>query len=497
LVISYEEVLLVPTPTVASLCADLGNDLAPVAGFEAPVTEITAVHISELPDPTGYLSGGELLLTTGLALPKTKTGYSTYVRRLKAADVTALALGLGPIYASPPPLLVSACQQSDLTLLEVPGPTPFQVITKAYWSAVSRAAERRLHDALAAHRSLVTAAASPDPVAATLRSLARAMNGWAALLSDVGEVDQVYPLGMRDDAELARAEIGRLQVAGVHSAASFNAARDAVVVVPLAVDDRIVGYLAVGTPETLDTPQRHVVATACALLSIDAERQQRHESAREATRRCIATLLDMGMVEAARRLAAEVEAPPLGSEGQVLAIRGRDSDASAIIVQRWCAGALAVRVDRHVAWFVIPTNRPPLSRLEKALRTSDATTAAVISEPVRLEAFGAVRSRVIDSLDGVPPGAIRLPSTSPWRFSPDFAKGLDRLIAEERPELAAALAGYLRCHGNWAQASRNLGIHRNTLRYRVGRCEATLGVDLDDPDVCAELWLSMRLRGVA
>ena len=47
----------------------------PAAGFTASEAQVTAVHISELPDPTGYLSGGELLLTTGMLLPTNRIGW--------------------------------------------------------------------------------------------------------------------------------------------------------------------------------------------------------------------------------------------------------------------------------------------------------------------------------------------------------------------------------------------------------------------------------------
>jgi sugar diacid utilization regulator len=44
---------------------------------------------------------------------------------------------------------------------------------------------------------------------------------------------------------------------------------------------------------------------------------------------------------------------------------------------------------------------------------------------------------------------------------------------------------------------RDLGVHRNTLRYRLLRAGEALGVDVDDPDIAARLWLLMRERGAA
>src|SRR6202020_142685 len=52
--------------TVESLIAELGLELA--SGHEAAQAHVRWVHSTELADPTPWLRGGELLLTTGLQL---------------------------------------------------------------------------------------------------------------------------------------------------------------------------------------------------------------------------------------------------------------------------------------------------------------------------------------------------------------------------------------------------------------------------------------------
>src|SRR5690349_7251811 len=95
-------------PTVAGLCRSLGSNLHPAPGFDVPETPVTAVHVSELADPTAYVSGGELLLTTG-SLPDLADAWDEYVARLLRIGVAALGLGLGPTYQEPPRPLVNAC----------------------------------------------------------------------------------------------------------------------------------------------------------------------------------------------------------------------------------------------------------------------------------------------------------------------------------------------------------------------------------------------------
>jgi purine catabolism regulator len=58
--------------------------------------------------------------------------------------------------------------------------------------------------------------------------------------------------------------------------------------------------------------------------------------------------------------------------------------------------------------------------------------------------------------------------------------------------LLETVRAYLARRGQWEAAGRDLGVHRNSVRYRIGQASELLGVDLDDPDVAAQLWLALR-----
>src|SRR4029453_18434602 len=177
-------------------------------------------------------------------------------------------------------------------------------ISKTYWTARARSSAQHFQDEVAAHRALIDAAASPDPPAEVLRRLARAVDGWAASLTSTGKLDQIHPASLVEEAEALQSEVARLEVAGVHSAASFIAHGRYVAIFPLSVEETVVGYLAVGTAGQLSAAHRRVVLTAVALLSIDSIRWQRTAPAREATARCVARLVGLGHIEAAPPLAA-------------------------------------------------------------------------------------------------------------------------------------------------------------------------------------------------
>jgi len=486
----------VALPTLASLSRTLGKDLYPADGVVVPETPVTAVHISELVDPTLYVSGGELLLTTGLTLPTSRIAWEGYVSRLKSIGIAGLGIGLGPRYSEPPEMLVEACKAAGLTLLIVPAPTPFLTISKTYWTARARSSEQHLQDAVAAHRALIDAAASPDPAAEVLRRLARAVDGWAASLTSTGKLDQIHPAGLVEEAEALQSEVERLEVAGVHSAASFVARGRYVAIFPLSVEETVVGYLAVGTAEHMSAMRRQVVLTAAALLSIDSIHRQRAAPAREATARCVARLVDLGHIEAARQLAALEGLPMLQREGRVLLVHARDTEKVIRAVEAWSADALAVAITRAESWYLLPSGHPRLADLSRSLSKADRSASAVVSELVRLEDVGTTRSRLGDRLGRLSRGELAL-EEFPLGDARLIATRLDDFLEDQSKEVIAAVTAYL-CHrGQWAQASRDLGVHRNTLRYRLSRAREALGVDIDDPDVAARLWLLMRERGVA
>jgi DNA-binding PucR family transcriptional regulator len=486
----------VALPTLASLSRTLGKDLYPADGVAVPETPVTAVHISELVDPTLYVSGGELLLTTGLTLPTSRTAWEAYVSRLKSIGIAALGIGLGPRYSEPPEGLVEACKAAGLTLLIVPAPTPFLTISKTYWTARARSSEQHLQDAVAAHRALIDAAASPDPAAEVLRRLARAVDGWAASLTSTGKLDQIHPAGLVEEAEALQSEVERLEVAGVHSAASFVARGRYVAIFPLSVEETVVGYLAVGTTEHMSAMRRQVVLTAAALLSIDSIHRQRAAPAREAAARCVARLVDLGHIEAARQLAALEGLPMLQREGRVLLVHARETEKVIRAVEAWSADALAVAITRAESWYLLPAGHPRLADLSRSLSKADRSASAVVSELVRLEDVGTTRSRLGDRLRRLSRGELAL-EEFPLGDARLIATRLDDFLEDQSKEVIAAVAAYL-CHrGQWAQASRDLGVHRNTLRYRLSRAREALGVDIDDPDAAARLWLLMRERGVA
>ena len=77
--------------TVASLVSDCGLEL--VAGQDAGGRPVRWVHITEHEDPTPWLSGGELLLTTGYNLDSAAK-QRRYVELLASKEASGLGFGV-------------------------------------------------------------------------------------------------------------------------------------------------------------------------------------------------------------------------------------------------------------------------------------------------------------------------------------------------------------------------------------------------------------------
>ena len=118
--------------TIESLTSELGLKVAAGDGA-AGESEIRWVHITELLDPTPWLSGGELLLTTGIRLENADK-QRKFIRLLAEADVAGLGFGTGFDHAKIPKALLAEAEAGDFPVFEVPYETPFIAITEAAFS---------------------------------------------------------------------------------------------------------------------------------------------------------------------------------------------------------------------------------------------------------------------------------------------------------------------------------------------------------------------------
>lgn len=493
-------------PTLRELSRVLGADLAPVWPRQAPPSEVSAVHVSELADPTRYLDGGELVLTTGLNLEVSALWCRTYLERLATAEVAGVALGLGPVYDAVPPVLAHAAEQARLPLFSVPAPTPFLTITRTYWSMLADSGQRELMAALSAHRALIAAAASPRPVAAVLRRLAQAVGGWAARLSVDGEVVAVAPSDRRSTAQELRNLLSRHEIGG-GAVTSLALDADEVVVQPLG-SERLLGYLAVGCPRPIPATAQQVTMTAVALLSLDAVHARRVRAARRAAPSAALGLLSDGDAHAGRRVAAIAGTPlpddPLRPAVIVGAAAVELLDAIAMLPRSPQCVALAGEVDG--ACCVLLASAGDLSQWFRSLVHAVPSARGAIEQPLTVDDLAAAFPRLRRSALHADAGTLTDHATSPAGLREHLQSTevrawaearLAPLLTPNRRDLLTTLASYLRHRGEWEPAARELGVHRHTIRNRITRIAELLALDLDNPDVTSELWLALRISARA
>src|SRR4051812_34894904 len=113
--------------TVQGLVDEMQLEL--LVGGEAAEAPIRWVHPTELGDPTPWLSGGELILTTGMRL-KTDVLQREFVDRLSSRHAAGVGFGTGFDHAKLTEALCEAAREAGLPLFEVPYELPFIAITE-------------------------------------------------------------------------------------------------------------------------------------------------------------------------------------------------------------------------------------------------------------------------------------------------------------------------------------------------------------------------------
>ncbi|RBY83903.1 PucR family transcriptional regulator [Geodermatophilus sp. TF02-6] len=481
----------------------------------APVDRpVSWVHVSELTDPTPFLEGGELLLTTGLALLPEDRDTGDYVRRLAEAGVVALGMGTGLSHPRVPEDLVAAADASGLAVLEVPRQTPFIAISRAVADALAAEEYAAVARTSAVQQELTRAAVAPGAPAGVVDRLARHLGGWVLLMDAAGTPLEAAPRSARGrTGELATA-VDRLRGTRPPAGAALTRPGESVLLQSLGTGSRTRGFLAVGRPGPFPAGDRHVVNATALLLTLRLEQSRALDSATAALRAALLRLLLAGEESAVTpvvgALGERLPAAPvrplavLGSAEQRAAAVDVAADAAAhdrepvfpaelddaLVVLVAAEGPLAERLavlPERVPGAVLGTAPAvPWTRLADGVRQARqaAEHGRAAGRPVT--AFADLAGRGLSAL------------LDPEVTTAFAEAALAPLVAADRAgpgDLVESLRVWLAAHGQWEPAAGRLGVHRHTLRKRIRRVEELLGRDLDSPGVRAELWLALHPPG--
>ena len=523
--------------TLSALVAMDGLHLVVLAGEQQLDRPVRWVHTSELDDPAPYLEGGELLLTTGLKLGRSKEKLRQYVHRLADAGVAGLGVGVGLSYSEVPTALVEAAAERGLPLLEVPQPTPFIAISKAVTAALAAEQYQAVTASFEAQEELTRAALGKDGTAALIGRLAARLGGWAALYDASGAVVVAAPGWAARRAGRLRPEVERLRDRPAPSSAALQGrpgtaqdqdpadgpsgeppaeaeGGDFVVLQSLGADRRARGFLAVGTEDRLKPGERYIVNGAVALLTLTLERSRDLRRAEERMRTALLRLVLAGETGTAREVAGALLGGLPEGAVRVLVAAGEGLAALGDVAEQSATRAgepllLASEGERLV--LLVVEGGAVHTDCVAAVQGFD-TVSLGISGSATPETAGPAFAQAERALavalrggrrsvdhDEVGSGSL-LPLLADEAVLA-FADGLLRPLREHdrtaRGDLEASLQAWLSRHGQWDAAAADLGVHRHTLRYRMRRVEELLGRTLDDADVRMELWLALRARGRA
>ncbi|WP_191259595.1 PucR family transcriptional regulator [Amycolatopsis oliviviridis] len=483
--------------TLAALVAERPLGLrvrAAEAGLDRP---IGWVHPTELTDPQAFLEGGELLLTTGLALDETTS--PGYIRRLVDAGVAGLGFGVGLSHESIPRSLVDTAEEVGLPVLEVPRKTPFIAITRAVSRAVAADEYASLVRTGKGQQELTRTAVGKGGPGGVVRKLAKLVDGWVLLLDSAGAVTEAAPSSARPFADEVRDDLARLRAGTLVTVAGEYE------VVLQTLDTRARGVLVVGTREPLDAAGQHIVNTAVSLLSLALEQKREHVVALRRLRSGLCDLLAAGQAELATRTMKSLWGGVPEAPWSVLAVTGPAGG------RRSLADALDAEVSGEqvffgesgqfvVAFGDVDTVARQASRIG-GLRAGLSDPVSTVDFPIGLrqakqaaEAAKAERAPLVRFAEHAGRGFLEMvDSQAAQAFSDSLLAPLRQHDETGRGELVASLTCWLEHHGHWDLASARLGVHRHTLRNRMRKVAELTGRDLDSPGVRAEFWLALQV----
>ncbi|MFJ9425038.1 PucR family transcriptional regulator [Streptomyces sp. NPDC101249] len=109
-----------------------------VAGAGQLDRPVRWVHVAEAPDVGVMLTGGEMVLTTGVLLAGDEEKQAEYIRSLHRAEAAAVVLGLGRAFPAPPDVMRRAAERCGLPLVVLHRPFPFAELTEEVQSRLVR-----------------------------------------------------------------------------------------------------------------------------------------------------------------------------------------------------------------------------------------------------------------------------------------------------------------------------------------------------------------------
>ncbi|AVH55521.1 MULTISPECIES: PucR family transcriptional regulator [Streptomyces] len=497
---------------VLTLDRVLAGEPEVVAGAGHLDRPVRWVHVAEAADVGVMLSGGEMVLTTGVLLAGDLDAQAEYIRSLHRAEAAAVVLGLGRAFPTPPDVMRRAAERCGLPMVVLHRPSPFAELTEEVQSRLVRSkfAAVSLSEAVrTALTGLITAGAplqrmldeiaghAACPVVVTnLAHRALATAGERSAVDDVlRDWERIArQAGGSEGAGWIRAELGgrgerwgRIVLCGYRGDAATGR-----LLADRAAEALVLHRMLGGAAHTWEEESAQSLLND--LVSGVVPARQLLPRARAAglpvNRRTFVPLVvrdgDPAQLDRVLRMVglSGLVAELADGATAVLLSLARDQDAEALaghfaarLRHETGAPATVAAASPRTAWDDVPGG------LREALHVAEAAAGASADQhhPVL------VRLRDVHLR-----GLIRLLRDDPHVQS--FAeRELDGLLcgADAEPELLPVLRTYLATGRNKSRTAQLHHVSRPALYRRLEAIEARLGVDLDDFEQAASVHIAL------
>jgi purine catabolism regulator len=194
-----------------------------VGGRDGLDHRVRWVHVAEIADIAHLLRGGELVLTTGIALPDDPEALTRYVDELAETGVAGLVVELVRHWSDAlPPALVTAADRHAMPLVTLSRETRFVAVTEAVVGLIVDAQVAELRAAEQVHETFTALTVAGAEPAEVLREVARA-SGLPVVLETLSHDVLAYDTAGVDPSELLGDWARRSRAVTVAERTSYHA----------------------------------------------------------------------------------------------------------------------------------------------------------------------------------------------------------------------------------------------------------------------------------
>ncbi|HVV09372.1 PucR family transcriptional regulator [Amycolatopsis sp.] len=500
-----------------------------VAGAAGLDARVRWVHVAEVADIGDLLKGGELVLTTGIALPDDPAALTKYVDGLAGAGVAGLVVELVRHWSHAlPKALVEAAEHNGIPLITLSRETRYVTITETVNGLIVDAQVAELRAAEQVHQIFTELTVSGAEPAVVLGEVAR-LTEHPVVLETLSHEVLAYDAAGADPGELLSGWLARSRSVHVGERTAYHADAGWLLTV-VGARGLDWGRLIVVSDEA--PPHRHVVVIERAASALAVHRLVARDSdglERQAHRAVLAELLATPTPSAEVLARASALGVPLRGQRLVgVAIRPRltaapQAAASAhamlrelaetvsLTARRARVSALVATDDQHVRLLL---SLSPKANVDAVLDRLAAGVhpACVLAAGTTVDSPTQARRSLVEA-DHVAAAALRSSTgQAVHRLEDVRLRGLLHLLAEDErvqafaarelgpllsrdaasgTRLVQALRHYCEQGGNKSAAAAAAHTSRTAYYQQLARIEQVLGVPLEDPESMLSLYVAL------